>query len=180
MQEESQTTPDQPQEDGNTSNDRPPSTFVIRPAQDPGTMELEWPGAPGAGQALRMLRAAETAILQRDRERMELTCTPDQKGVLEILARWPDNLVTRDGDRYTVQLVYTAEDGYIHEDDDDRTPLHRITCPTCVERIAKSRTRARDSAMGGKNTPKEIAGLSRRIAEAYNRLAEIEEVLKFD
>ena len=71
-----------------------------------------------------------------------------------------------------------AEDGLIHEDYDFRTPLRRITCTTCVERIAKSRTWRREDAFGKREGPKAIAEHSRQVAEAYARLAEIEEALE--
>ena len=69
-------------------------------------------------------------------------------------------------------------DGCVHEDDDFRTPLARITCPTCVDRIARSRTKKREEALGRGNGPKEMARHTRLIAEAYARLAEIEENLE--
>ena len=84
-------------------------------------------------------------------------------------------MASRSGDRYKVELITTAEDGLIHEDDDFRTPMYRITCPTCVERIAKSRIRRREDTLGKGQGPREIAGHTRLIAEAYTQLAEIEE-----
>ena len=57
-------------------------------------------------------------------------------------------------------------------------PLHRITCPSCVKRIAKKRTKERESAFGNGNGPRDIARYTRLVAEAYTRLAEIEENLK--
>ena len=46
-----------------------------------------------------------------------------------------------------VILTGPCADGFIH-DDDFRTPLQRITCPTCVGRIAQSRTKRRRDAFG--------------------------------
>ena len=77
-----------------------------------------------------------------------------------------------------MELITPGDDGFIHDDDDFRTPLERITCPTCVERFAKSRTAHRQDAFGKNEGPKEIAKHSRLIAEAYTRLAEIEENLE--
>ena len=71
-----------------------------------------------------------------------------------------------------------AGDGFVHEDDDFRTPLARITCPACVDRTARSRTKKRDEALGKGNGPKEMAGHTRLIAGAHARLAEIEENLE--
>ena len=61
-----------------------------------------------------------------------------------------------------------------------RTPLHRITCPTCVERFARKRAQTREEAFGEHNGPKAIARHTRLVAEAYTRLAEIEEDLDLD
>ena len=77
-----------------------------------------------------------------------------------------------------LDLMVAGEDGFVHEDDDFRTPLARITCPTCVDRIARSRTKKREEALGKGNGPKEMARHTRLIAEAYARLAEIEENLE--
>lgn len=68
----------------------------------------------------------------------------------------------------------------MHDDFDFRTPLGRITCPTCVERFARKRARAREDAFDEYNGPREIARHTRLVAEAYARLAEIEENLDLD
>ena len=69
-----------------------------------------------------------------------------------------------------------AEDGFIH-DDDFRTPLQQLTCPTCVGRIAESRTKRRRDAFGKHEEPRAIAAHSRLVAQAYTRSAEAEETL---
>ena len=69
-----------------------------------------------------------------------------------------------------LDIVVAGEDGFVHDDDDFRTPLARITCPTCVNRIARSRTKKREEALGKGNGPKEIARHTRLIAGAYTRL----------
>ncbi len=125
-----------------------------------------------------MLKAAETAILQNCGEHMRFTRTAAQQALQQDLDRWPKNLVTKESDRYTLPLIWAAEDGFVHEDFDYRTPLRKITCPTCVDNVAKKRTRAREDAFGKSQGPKEIAQHSRLIAEAYTRLAEIEENLQ--
>ena len=83
--------------------------------------------------------------------------------------------VSRTGERYVLELLSPGQDGFIHDDFDFRAPLHRLTC---VNRIAESRTRARQDAMGKTPGPRAIAKHSRLIAEAYARLAEIEENLE--
>ena len=126
--------------------------------------------APEPPRVRRTLRNAEAAVLRNGGERLAVTCPPDQEGMRETLDRLPDRMVSRTGDRYTIELIVPAEDGYVHDDYDFRTPLSRITCPTCVERIAKSRTKERRRAFGHGNGPREIA--------RHPRLAEIEEDLK--
>ena len=151
----------------------------VRETEDPGTWELEWPGAPEPPRArLTTLRNAETAVLRNGGERLAVTCPSDQEGMRETLDRLPDGTVSRNGDRYTLELLVPAADGFVHDDDDFRTPLHRITCPTCVKRIAESRTEERRRAFSHGNGPREIARHTRLVAEAYTRLAEIEEDLK--
>ena len=153
----------------------------VRETEEPGTWELEWTGAPEPPRAHRTLRNAETAVLRNDGERLAVTCPPDQEGMRETLERLLESETTRNGDRYTLELLVPTEGGFVHDDDDFRTPLHRITCPTCptcVRRIAESRTEERRRAFGHGNGPREIARHTRLVAEAYTRLAEIEENLK--
>ena len=157
---------------------QPQLDIHIRITEDSDTWDLKWSGVLHANQARRMPKAAEIAILQNDGEYMRLTCTADQHAVRKDLDRWPARLVVREGGQYTLQLIYPGDDGFIHEDYDFRTPLRKITCPTCVDNIAKKRTRTREDAFGKDSGPKEIAKHSRLIAEAYTRLAEIEENLK--
>ena len=94
-----------------------------------------------------MLKTAENIVLRNGGERIVLTCGPEQEAMVAELGRRPDPTVSREGARFAIQLIAPAEDGLIH-DDDFRTPLRRITCPTCVGRIAKSRTRRREDAFG--------------------------------
>ena len=150
----------------------------VRETETPGTWELEWTGDIEQRHAHRMLKAAEKAVLQNGGERILLTCSADQEILSAELDKWPPSVVSRSGDRCTMELMAPGDDGFIHDDDDFRTPLERITCPTCVERFAKSRTSHRQDAFGKNEGPKEIAKHTRLIAEAYTRLAEIEENLK--
>ena len=68
-----------------------------------------------------------------------------------------------------------AADGFVHEDDDLRATLRKITCPACVRRTARNQTRKPSARGTGR---REIAGHTRLVAEAYTRLAEIEENLE--
>ena len=150
----------------------------VRETETPGTWELEWTGDIEQRHAHRMLKAAENAVLQNGGERILLTCSSDQEILSAELDKWPPSIISRAGDRCAMELITTGDDGFIHDDDDFRTPLERITCPTCVERFAQSRTRRRQDAFGKNEGPKEIAKHTRLIAEAYARLAEIEENLE--
>ena len=94
------------------------------------------------------------------------------------LERLPPETIQNEGGRYTMWLMLPGPDGLVHDDTDFRTPLARITCPTCVKTIADTRTRRRQEAFHQTHDPKEIAIHTRRVANAYTRLAEIEENLK--
>lgn len=155
-------------------------TVTVKENGTPGTWELEWTGVPDAGRVRRMLNNAETQVLRNGGEVLVVNCPEEQAAVRNRLEKWPEHIRARTGDRYRLQLIYEAEDGLVHDDFDFRTPLHRITCPTCVERFARKRTRAREDAFDEYNGPREIAGHTRLVAEAYIRLAEIEEDLDLD
>ena len=150
----------------------------VRETEEPGVWELEWTGAPDVPRALRMLKNAETPVLRNGGERIVFTCTPEERAMREALDRLPESTLSRTGDRYRLELMVPAGDGFVHDDDNYRTPVPRITCPTCVERIAMRRIKKRQQAFGKGNGPKEIARHTRLVAEAYARLAEIEESLK--
>ena len=151
---------------------------TVRETEDPTSWELEWSGAAEGQPARRMLKAAENVVLRNDGERIVLTCGADQEAMRAELGKRPELTVSRAGDRYALELIVPASDGMVHDDDDFRTPLRRITCPTCVEQIAKIRTRRREDAFGKNEGPQAIAEHSRRISEAYTRLAEIEESME--
>ena len=153
------------------------SAFV-RETEDPRTWELEWTGTPEPSQARRMLRNAETAVLKNGGELLIIPCPEDQEGMRETLEECGASKASLTDDRYRLELMAPGEDGYVHDDYDFRTPLHRITCPTCVERIAKSRIKKREDAFGKNSGPQEIAKHTRLVAEAYARLADIEENLR--
>ena len=152
----------------------------VQETETPGTWELEWTGDIEQRHARRMLKAAENAVLQNGGERILLTCSADQEILSAELDKRPPSMISRSGDSCTMKLITPGDDGFIHDDNDFRTPLERVTCPTCVERFARSRTAHRQDAFGKNEGPKEIAKHSRLIAEAYTRLAEIEENLEID
>lgn len=153
----------------------------VKPTEPPTIWELQWRGTPGPRTSYRMLHTAEAAVLRNEGETLLINCPQDQEAVREQLDKWPKSIMSNTGDAYRLELIHVAEDGLVHDDFDFRTPLRRITCPTCVERIAESRARARDYAFGEEgNGPREIAKHTRAVAEAYNRLAEIEETLNLE
>ena len=115
----------------------------VRETEDPGARELEWTGNMEQRHARRMLKAAEIVVLQSGGERIVLTCGADQEAVRAELDGWPASMVSNAGDRCRLDLMAPAEDGFVHDDDDFRTPLRNITRPACVRRTAQSRTRKR-------------------------------------
>ena len=151
--------------------------IAVRETEDPATWELEWSGVAERQQARRMLDAAKNVVLPNGGERIVFICGADQEAMRVELGKRVASEVSREGDRYTIELIVPDENGLIH-DDDFRTPLHRITCTTCVSRIAESRTQRRLDARIKREGPKAIAVHSRLIAEAYTRLAETEEALQ--
>ena len=151
--------------------------IAVRETEDPATWELELPGVAEERSVHHMLNAAEDVVLRNGGDRIVITCGADQKAMRVELGKRVASEVSREGDRYTMQLIVPDENGLIH-DDDFRTPLHRITCTTCVSRIAESRTQRRADALIKVEGPKAIAVHSRLIAEAYTRLAETEEALQ--
>ena len=153
-------------------------SISVRETEDTGAWELEWTGDMGPRHARRMMQTAETIVLQNGGERIVLTCRAGQEALRAELDGWPPSTISNTGDRYQLDLMVPGEDGFVHEHDDFRTPLARITCPACVDRTARSRTKKREEALGRGNGPKEMARHTRLIAEAYARLAEIEENLE--
>ena len=150
---------------------------IIRETEDPVVWELEWQGVPTLEQARRIIKWAENSILPRGGETLAFTCGEDQAGMLSELERWPESMVSRNGERCEIKFVEQDHEGLIHDDRDCRTPLTRINCPTCVERIIHARTRKREESLGKNEGPGAVAQHSRRIAEGYTRLAEVEEEL---
>ena len=134
----------------------------------------------GPRHARRMMKTAETIVLQNGGERIVLTCRAGQEALRAELDRWPPTTVSRSCHRQRAGYRGPGR-GRVscHEYDDFRTPLARnLTCPTCVDRTARSRTKKREEALGKGNRPKEMARHTRLIAGAYARLAEIEENLE--
>ena len=119
----------------------------VRETEDQGAWELEWTGNMEQRHARRMLKAAEIVVLQSGGERIVLTCGADHQAVRAELDRWPASMVSNAGDRRRLDLMAPAADGFVHEDDDLRTPLRKITCPACVRRTARNQTR-KPSARG--------------------------------
>ena len=77
----------------------------------------------------------------------------------------PPSTVSRAGGRRVIRLIAPADDGLIQGDNDLRTPLRKITCPTCVEATLQSRTRRRLDAFRKREGARKMAAHSRLIAE---------------
>ena len=150
---------------------------TVTPSEDPLEWRLEWTEKLNHPQARRILKNAETEVLRAGGETLVFTCSTDDTAVRDQIKGWASRNLEQDGNIYRLKLICPAEDGLIHEDFDDRTPLDRITCPTCVERLAKKRAEAREGAFSDRNGPREIAVYTQRVAEAWLRLAEIENQL---
>lgn len=151
---------------------------IFRDLGQAGVWRLGWEGTVTSGRAYRMIRNAQTAALRHGGDKLVIDGAREEEAVRERLARWPENIITETETGYIIDLIVPDEDGDVHEDFDDRTPLPRITCPTCVERIAHKRIEKREDAFGNNLGPREIARHTRRVAEAFTRLAEIEEDLR--
>ena len=149
----------------------PPVT--VTQTDPPNTWELDYPKA-AASDHRRILKAAEHAVLRACGDRLAVIYPAEQKGLREQLQRRTQSIVAKTGDRYTIQLIPPATDGLLHDDFDFRTPLGKITCPTSVERVAESRTKARREAFKTRATPQQTAPLSHLVAEAYTRLGQLE------
>ena len=149
----------------------------VRETETPGTWGLMWTGVLDSKQARRMLRAAEDIVLSRGGERISLRCGEDEEALRDRLDRYPPDSVSKDGARYTVDLIVPGKDGFVHDDYDFRTPLNRVTCPTCVKRFIESRTERREEILKTRPGSQVVAEYTRLVAEAYTRLAEIEETL---
>ena len=128
-----------------------------------------------------MLRDAETFVLQNGGERLVVISRPGQENLHEALAEYGTAAIARDGDRYVWELILPDEAGEVHDDWDFRTPMHRISCPTCVSRIAENRLKRRNAVYGQNPDQsarvqwvKDVAEHSRLVGEAYLRLTEIE------
>lgn len=151
---------------------------TLQETEATGTWEMTWVGPMDERYCRRALRAAEGTVLKNNGERIVLSCTTDAHALRNRLMQYPSSMLTIDGDTCTIGVIFPADDGLIHDDYDDRTPLPRITCPTCAERMAETRSSLRQQAISKNLGPQEIAKHTRRVAEAYTRLAEIEETLE--
>lgn len=143
-------------------------------ADDPATWHLSWLRQPREIGVFRAaLRRAETAVLPAGGERIQFRAPEHCEGAAEELDRWPGaQRSPEDPALWTLRLMLPGDDGLVHEDDDGQTPLERITCPTCVWRIADSRTRKRQQA--GPEGPRGMAQRSQAVADAWTRLAQVE------
>lgn len=159
----------------NISDDSP--TVSVRETDIANTWELEWSSDLTEQYTRRILSTAETVVLQNGGERLVFTCMAEQEAMRAQLERWRPDTVSNEGDHYAIELITAAEDGLVHNDEDFRTPLQKMTCPTCVDNIAQSRSRRREEALRDTEGATEIAKHSRLVAESYTRLAEVEAAL---
>ena len=158
--------------------------FTVRQTETPETWEVDWLKDFPRGGTRRLLNDTETFVLQNGGERLVVNSRPDQENLHEALSKYGTAALSRDGDRYVWELIVPDENGEVHDDWDFRTPMHRISCPTCVSRIAENRLKRRSEVYGLNPDQsarvqwvKDVAEHSRLVGEAYLRLAEIELVI---
>ena len=88
-----------------------------------------------------MLKTAENIVLRNGGERIVLTCGAEQEAMVAELGKRPEQQFPEKAPGSAIQLIAPAEDGLIHDDDDFRTPLRRITCPRWPIRSMATTTR---------------------------------------
>ena len=147
---------------------------VLTETGDPGT----WSAAgTGWGRPNALLNRAVELALQNGADRLLFPGMTASDPDYPFRMSWH---CTKEEDGDTVlELVVPDRDGEVHDDYDRRMPVSRITCSTCLTRIAEGRVIDRAEAMehGGEHRARSAAQHARRIAEAYQRLAEIEELI---
>ena len=146
---------------------------VLAETADPNTWTL-----CGAGLgSRRLIAAAKSLALQNGAERILFPGMPADGSNLPLKPGWDRTEETPEG--LALLLISPGKDRMVHDDYDRRTPVSRITCPTCLERIAEGRIadRARAISQRASHLAKSAAQHSRRIAEAYRRLADIEDAI---
>ena len=149
----------------------------IAETSEPNQWELHW-NAEIAQIVKWILRNAERAALRNDGESLVVTAGPEENVIVKAVLDYTQYMeVQQEDDRYVINLLSPSSDGLVHDDDDDRTPLRHITCTTCVYRFTQSRQRKRDQVMEQRLGPAATAVETRRVAEAWLRLAETEELL---
>ena len=153
-----------------------PRSWIVE-TSEPNQWELHW-NTEIAQIVKWILRNAERAALRNDGESLVVTAGPEENVIVKAVLDYTQYMeVQQEDDRYVINLLSPSSDGLVHDDDDDRTPLRHITCTTCVYRFTQSRQRKRDQVMEQHLGPAVTAVETRRVAEAWLRLAETEELL---
>ena len=154
----------------------PPLNWLAE-TSEPNQWELHWSTELNAQIARWILRDAEIAALRNGGESLVVTAGPDQHGMVKALLNYAQHMeVQQEDDRYVINLLCPSSDGLVHDDDDQR-PLRHITCTTCVYRFTQFREQKRDEVMEEGLGAAAAAVETRLVAEAWLRLAEIEELL---
>ena len=128
-------------------------------------------------EKLYILESAEHVVFQNGGDRIMVNCPPGHTALRKAIHDRHPSTVSCTGATLTIDLIPPTQDGLNHEGHNARITLQRISCPTCVERIVESRTRARREAYETKATPQQISALTHLIAGAYDHLARTEESL---
>lgn len=149
---------------------RNPDVWTLKPG-DSG----KWPERPG-----RLLDRAKDLVLPRYGEQLAVHCPQDgeeMRAELERRAVEKGYGVRGDEDLFTIELIMADDEGDVHDDYDNRTPLEKVTCTTCLLRIAQGRDVERTEAFDKSPGPGVVAFYTRRLGEAYLQLAKAEESL---
>ncbi len=176
-----------PSSDGKVDETPQPRTIQLNPTgpprswiaetSEPNQWELHWNTELNAQIARWILRNAEGAALRNGGESLVVTAGPDQHGMVKALLNYAQHMeVQQEDDRYVINLLCPSSDGLVHDDDDQR-PLRHITCTTCVYRFTQFREQKRDEVIEQGLGAAAAAVETRRVAEAWSRLAETEELL---
>ena len=154
----------------------PPLNWLAE-TSEPNQWELHWSTELNAQIARWILRDAEIAALRNGGKSLVITAGPDQHGMVKALLNYAQHMeVQQEDDRYVINLLCPSSNGLVHDDDDQR-PLRHITCTTCVYRFTQFREQKRDEVMEEGLGAAAAAVETRRVAEAWFRLAETEELL---
>ena len=72
---------------------------------------LTWQGTVTRNRAYRMVKNAENAALRGGGDRLTIHGGKGEEALRDLLARWPENIITETETGYVIGLIVPAEDG---------------------------------------------------------------------